>query len=41
LQINSLVGVIMFAYDTSILVSQTIKDDFTKIFNLLFLHTSK
>jgi len=31
----------MFADDTSIFVSQTINYDFTKMFDLVLLHTSK
>jgi len=41
LQIDSLAKVIMFAYDTSILVSHTNYDDFMTVFNLVLLHISK
>jgi hypothetical protein len=41
LQMDSLAEVIMFADDTSILVSHTGYDDFMKLFNLVWLHISK
>ena len=41
LQIDSLAEVIMFAYDTSILVSHINYDDFMTVFNHVLLHISK
>ena len=41
LLINSLVEVIMFSDDTSILVSHSNYDDFMEVFNLVLLHISR
>ena len=41
MQIDSLAEMIMFADDTSILVSNTNYDDFMTVFNLVLLHISK